>query len=74
MVTLAYALVESNLGTAYRHRAQVLMIYLIFAGLGLAHRRSVAAEGDTPVPEATPGTPRALPAAAGSARLDAGMP
>jgi hypothetical protein len=74
MVTLAYALVESNLGTAYRHRAQVLMIYLIFAGLGLAHRRSVAAEGDTPVPEAAPGTSRALPAAAGSARLDAGMP
>jgi len=37
--TLSYALVESNLGTAYRHRAQVLVLYLIFAAVGIATRR-----------------------------------
>jgi hypothetical protein len=71
MVTLAYALVESNLGTAYRHRAQVLMIYLIFAGLGLVHRRRVAAEGAASVPGGPLQTARA---GADSARLGAGVP
>lgn len=37
--TVSYALAESNLGTAYRHRAQVLVIFLVFAAIGLAHRR-----------------------------------
>ncbi len=41
VLTVAYALVEANLGTAYRHRAQVLVIYLIFAAIGLVHRREV---------------------------------
>ena len=40
VATLAYALVESNLGTAYRHRAQVLVLYLVFAAVGLATRRA----------------------------------
>ncbi len=35
LVTFAYALVESNVGTAYRHRAQVLPIAFIFCALGL---------------------------------------
>jgi hypothetical protein len=39
VLSVSYALVESNLGTAYRHRAQVLVIYLIFAAIGLVHRR-----------------------------------
>jgi hypothetical protein len=39
-ITVAYAMVESNLGTAYRHRAQVLVIYLIFAAIGLVHRKA----------------------------------
>lgn len=30
-----YALVEGNAGTAYRHRAQIVMFLLIFAGIGL---------------------------------------
>jgi hypothetical protein len=42
VLTVSYALVEANLGTAYRHRAQVLVIYLIFAAVGLAHRRERA--------------------------------
>lgn len=40
LATLSYALVESNLGTAYRHRAQVLVFLLIFAGVGIAERRA----------------------------------
>ncbi|MFQ5536421.1 MAG: hypothetical protein ACE5GJ_03110 [Gemmatimonadota bacterium] len=35
VVTFAYALVESNVGTAYRHRAQVLPLMFIFCALGL---------------------------------------
>ena len=38
LATLSYALVESNLGTAYRHRAQVLVLYLVFAAVGIATR------------------------------------
>ena len=35
VVTFAYALVEGNVGTAYRHRAQVLPIIFVFCALGL---------------------------------------
>ena len=35
MVTFAYALVEGNVGIAYRHRAQVLPLFFLFAALGL---------------------------------------
>ncbi len=37
--TVSYALVESNLGTAYRHRAQVVVLFLVFGAVGLARRR-----------------------------------
>jgi len=40
--TLSYALVESNLGTAYRHRAQVLVLFLVFGAIGLAERKAAA--------------------------------
>jgi hypothetical protein len=53
LATLSYALVEGNLGTAYRHRAQVLVLYLLFAAVGIAARRPARA----PAPAA------ALPAA-----------
>jgi 4-amino-4-deoxy-L-arabinose transferase-like glycosyltransferase len=43
LATVSYALVESNLGTAYRHRAQVLLIYLVFAAIGIAERSERAA-------------------------------
>jgi len=42
LATLSYALVEGNLGTAYRHRAQVVILFLIFAAVGLARRRAAA--------------------------------
>jgi hypothetical protein len=44
-VTFAYAMVESNVGTAYRHRAQVLPVGFILCALGLRHvqERALAA-------------------------------
>jgi hypothetical protein len=38
-LTLGYALGEGNAGTAYRHRAQILAFFLIFAASGLDARR-----------------------------------
>jgi hypothetical protein len=35
VVTFAYALVEGNVGTAYRHRAQVLPVVFVFIALGV---------------------------------------
>jgi len=60
VLTVAYAMVETNLGTAYRHRAQVLVVYLIFAALGLAHRRRRKEERGFPAaaPFAEGGGPR----------------
>lgn len=37
-LTLGYALGEGNAGTAYRHRAQILCFFLIFAAVGLEKR------------------------------------
>jgi hypothetical protein len=37
-LTLGYALGEGNAGTAYRHRAQILCFFLIFAAVGLDKR------------------------------------
>jgi hypothetical protein len=34
-VTFSYALVEGNVGTAYRHRAQVLPLFFVLAAVGL---------------------------------------
>lgn len=40
-LTLGYSLGEGNAGTAYRHRAQILIFFLVFAAAGLdrRHRR-----------------------------------
>ena len=35
MLTLAYSVVQGNVGTAYRQRAQVLVFYFIFVAVGL---------------------------------------
>ncbi len=35
LVTFAYALVEGNVGTAYRHRAQILPLVFVFAAIGI---------------------------------------
>ena len=40
-LTLGYALGEGNAGTAYRHRAQLLSFFLIFAAVGIESRRRV---------------------------------
>jgi hypothetical protein len=55
--TFSYALVEGNLGTAYRHRAQVLVLFLIFAGVGLARRREAQRVGRAADPSAVAGAP-----------------
>ena len=39
-LTLIFSLVEGNVGTAFRHRAQVLPLYLILASLGIYLRRA----------------------------------
>jgi len=66
VLTVAYAMVETNLGTAYRHRAQVLVVYLIFAALGLVHRRRAReAEGLHAAPSLAAGAPTS-PAGAGA--------
>jgi hypothetical protein len=39
-LTFGYALGEGNAGTAYRHRAQVLSFYLVFAAVGVELRKA----------------------------------
>jgi len=56
-VTLSYALVEGNLGTAYRHRAQVLVLFLIFGAVGLARRREARLAGKAMDPSLVAGAP-----------------
>lgn len=49
LLTVSYALGEGNVGTLYRHRAQAILFYLMFAGVGLELRRA-AREAELPVP------------------------
>jgi hypothetical protein len=49
-LTFGYALGEGNAGTAYRHRAQVITFYLVFAAVGVEARR----RADSPLPQAVP--------------------
>jgi len=46
LITFTYALISGNIGTAYRHRAQILPLLLVLAGIGWAHMkaRKAAAE------------------------------
>jgi hypothetical protein len=44
VVTFAYAMVEGNVGTAYRHRAQILPLVFLFCALGLRDAYAVWAE------------------------------
>lgn len=41
VVTFAYAMVEANVGTAYRHRAQILPIIFVFCALGIRDLQAV---------------------------------
>lgn len=54
LATVSYGLVEANLGTAYRHRAQVLIVYLVFAAIGLASRRRSRTHAESGLGEAVP--------------------
>jgi hypothetical protein len=38
-LTAAYALMQGNIGTAYRQRTQITMFFFIFMGVGLAERQ-----------------------------------
>jgi hypothetical protein len=43
-LTFAYALYQSNVGTAYRHRAQLYVFFFIFISIGLELRRAAKLE------------------------------
>lgn len=40
LLTVSYALGEGNVGTLYRHRAQAILFYLMFAAVGLELKRA----------------------------------
>jgi 4-amino-4-deoxy-L-arabinose transferase-like glycosyltransferase len=40
ILTLAYAIFQSNVGTAYRQRTQIVMFFFIFIGAGIELKRS----------------------------------
>ena len=49
-LTLGYALGEGNAGTAYRHRAQLLSFFLIFAAIGIEEKKKRRTVAVPPVP------------------------
>src|SRR6266511_951717 len=49
-LTLGYALGEGNAGTAYRHRAQLLSFFLIFASIGIEEKKKRRTTILPPVP------------------------
>jgi Dolichyl-phosphate-mannose-protein mannosyltransferase len=51
LLTVSYALGEGNVGTLYRHRAQAILFYLMFAAVGLELKRAPA---DAPAPALQP--------------------
>jgi peptidoglycan/LPS O-acetylase OafA/YrhL len=52
MVTLtgAYALMQGNVGTAYRQRTQITMFFFIFMGAGIVERRRQRLGADSGIP------------------------
>jgi hypothetical protein len=44
-LTLAYGLMQGNIGTAYRQRSQVTMFFFLFMGVGLVERAKRKAVG-----------------------------
>ena len=59
-LTFGYALGEGNAGTAYRHRAQILPFFLVFAAIGQAVRRQARERRGLPVPRPVIATGRGL--------------
>ncbi len=54
-LTFGYALGEGNAGTAYRHRAQLLSFFLVFAAVGLDTRQHRANANISPSPRTASG-------------------
>lgn len=48
-LTLVYALYQSNVGTAYRHRAQLYIFFIIFISVGLELRREARQQKRVPI-------------------------
>ncbi len=46
-LTTAYALMQGNVGTAYRQRTQVTMFFFVFMAAGIVHGRRQAARDDS---------------------------
>jgi hypothetical protein len=67
-LTTAYALMQGNVGTAYRQRTQVTMFYFVFMAVGIVQRaqRGARREGGHP--------PTILPAGVGAGRATDGHP
>lgn len=49
-LTVAYALMQGNIGTAYRQRTQITMFFFIFMGIGIVERRRQRALGTAGIP------------------------
>lgn len=47
---MAYALFQTNAGTAYRHRAQLYVFFVIFISIGIELRREARLKGWAPFP------------------------
>ena len=68
-VTFGYAIGQGNVGTLYRHKAQVIGFYYAFAAIGMEHRKRGRSPAPYPAYPLPPrGTLRAGPAAAFSRR------
>jgi hypothetical protein len=52
-LTLAYALMQGNVGTAYRQRTQVTMFFFVFMAAGIADKRRQRSVSAVPVTIAT---------------------
>ena len=53
-LTLVYALYQSNVGTAYRHRAQLYVFFVIFISIGLDLRRQAKLRKRSQIPAGGP--------------------
>jgi hypothetical protein len=49
-LTVAYALMQGNVGTAYRQRTQVTMFFFVFMAVGIVHRRQRGAGSGSDYP------------------------
>ena len=65
-LVLAFALYESNAGTAYRHRAQIYVFFFVFISIGLELRRAARIEKRARLYQPVPFAP--LPSIPGPAR------